>query len=125
MNNFETPRDFDTLKVNLGVTIEFLDTMEISQGGPVVGSLSINSRRLVGKFGGPALADETYIYVPMQIRKLFGTSFRLTKINIETLESTFIGELQRLIWLDRVSDDKVYFYGTFDKIKLLSYPIPM
>jgi len=118
MNNFESPLDFDIVNKMGDVEIVFSDLTEISQGGPKVGSISINGKMIKGRYGGPILIANSYIYAPAHIKRLLGTAFRLSSINAVTLEITYIGKSMNLIWLDKIEDNQIYFFEDINKIHL-------
>ena len=50
MNKFENPIQFDLKKKVGDVEILYSDLMEISQGGPEVGNLLINEKKVKGQY---------------------------------------------------------------------------
>jgi hypothetical protein len=117
-NDFQSPVDFDNKVVIDNVAIEYHDLHEISQGGPVVGSLSIN-KKIIGDslFGGPFLIYDNSIYIPAYVKKFIGWGFRLMKINMSNFHRTFIGNTKNLIFLDRVERNYLYYFEDVNKIK--------
>jgi len=117
-NNFQTPVDFNDKVVIDNVVIEYHDLHEISQGGPVVGSLSIN-KEIIGDslFGGPFLIHDNSIYIPAYVKKFIGWHFRLMKINMSNFDRTFIGNTKNLIFLNRVESNYIYYFEDISKIK--------
>lgn len=115
MNKFENPIQFEVVKIHKKATISFSNLREIAQGSPEVGNININEKLIEGLFGGPILMDDNYIYAPKYIKKFFNSGFKLTKINIDTLELETFGKLLDLIFLDKKIDDTVYFYLDFEK----------
>jgi len=116
-NDFQTPLDFDDKAVIDNVLIEYHDLHEISQGGPVVGSLSIN-KKIIGDhlFGGPFLIHEKSIYIPAYVKKFMGWGFRLMKIEMSNLDRTFLGDTKNLIFLNRVESNYLYYFEDVNKI---------
>ena len=53
--------------------VSYLDLMEVNQGSPLVGSLSINGQFIIKEqgFGGPLLYFNRKIYIPVFIRRFF------------------------------------------------------
>ena len=116
MNSFESPLDFCVEK-KIGVySICFSDLFEICQGGPVVGKLSINGASVQGyKFGGPYLVSMNFLYIPVLSRKFLGVGFQLGRIDLENIDLTLIGSNEPLIFLDRIEDEVIFYFGDFDK----------
>ena len=66
MNKFESPLQFDVEKNVAGIEISYFDLMEISQGGPEIGHISINGIPIQSHlFGGPYLnqGDNFLLYL--------------------------------------------------------------
>lgn len=120
MNEFEDPIQFKVKKRVKGVEIEFLDLMEISQGGPEIGDILINGGKVQGKYGGPFLCRDKYIYVPAYFKKIFGTGFKLARINTNTLKVEYLSKIKDLIFLDKIEGDRIYYYKDINK-SLLEY----
>ena len=116
MISFESPLDFCMDKKNDGYDICYSDLFEISQGGPVFGSLSINRKMVQGyKFGGPYLISRNILYIPVLSRKFLGVGFQLGRLNLENMELNLIGRSEPLIFLDRIDDEVIYDFGDLDK----------
>jgi hypothetical protein len=100
--------------------------MEIAQGGPEIGTLSINGKILSPslRFGGPAIYKDGTIYVPVFIRRFCISGFRICKINSETLDIEIIGKMKALIFLDKIEDDLIYFFEDLDRTKSSQYKLP-
>jgi len=124
INNFQTPIDFDiTVNVN-NVEIRYIDLMEITQGGPVVGSLIINNRPLLGhRFGGPAICQSNSLYIPLYSKKFMGWGFKLVNIDLNNLDIKFLGRIKNLIFLDKIENDRIYFFEDINKVKSNYYEI--
>ena len=83
MSKFENPMQFDIKRKINNVEVTYSDLMEICQGGPEIGTISINGNPLSSyRFGGPFLYKEEYIYAPVYVKKLLGWGFKLSKVNI-------------------------------------------
>ncbi|SRR5690606_4114809 len=115
MNRFEDPIQFDIKKKIGDVEIAYSDLMEISQGGPEVGSLSINGKIVEGRYGGPSICKDEYVYVPAHIKKFLGTGFKLARINAATLEVEYLTKTKDLIFLDRIEGNRIYFFEDISK----------
>jgi len=114
--SFEDPIQFNLKKSFDGVEIHYSNLMEISQGGPEIGDLSVNGTLIKGyRFGGPCILNDEYVFVPVYVKKFFGTSFKLSKINIRSLEVTLLGKSKDLIFLDKIENGKVFFFEDFNK----------
>ena len=77
--------------------------MEVNQGSPLVGSLSINGQVIIQEqgFGGPLL----YF-----IRRFLVVGFRLAILNLDDLSIEYIGGIEDLIYLKEIKDNRIYFY---------------
>ena len=86
MITFENPTQFRQHKESGDVIVSYSNLMEISQGGPEIGDLSINGK-LIGdyRFWGPCIVDGEFVYAPVYVKKFFGTGFKLSKIHAVTL----------------------------------------
>ena len=116
MTNFETPIEFNIEKKKAGLEVVYRNLMEICQGGPEVGSISINGNVVFdSRFGGPWLSEGGYIYIPIFIKSFFGSGFKVAKINIESLSMEIISKKKELIFLDKVEDGKIYYYEDLEK----------
>lgn len=121
--NLESPWEFDIKKNNGGVEVVFSDLMEFAQAAPVVGNLMINGQVMTGRYGGPVLIENGYLYAPICVKRFCGTVFKIVKINCTTYESEYIGRLRHLIWLDRIEDGKIHFFDHINKSILNSYDV--
>lgn len=115
MKNFEDPIQFCALNEINGVKIVYSELMEISQGGPEVGKISINGVALKGFYGGPILSKNDCIYIPFYIKKIFGTGFKLVRINIFTHIIEYLSNTENLIYLDKIEDNLVFYYVDIEK----------
>lgn len=122
MNVYENPIDFNQSMKEDGYEISYSDTREIAQGGPIVGRLSVNNFLIhpIFLFGGPPLKCKNLLYVPVFVRKFCVAGFRLCVINLDTREFYMIGKVKNLIFLDRIDNDKIYFYENLEKSNMLS-----
>ncbi len=117
MNRFEDPMQFVDVAHFGDLEIRYSNLLEISQGGPAVGNLSINGQQLQGLYGGPILCHDTSIFAPSLVKKLFGTGFRLAKINVLNHEVEYLSTIQNLIFLDEIKDSKVFYFLDFARTK--------
>ena len=98
--------------------VVYSNVMEVCQGGPEIGSLSINGEEIVGRrFGGPFIARNDVILIPEFKRKFVKSGFVLCVIDLTSGSSTEKSKLLPLIYLDRVEGNKVYFFEDVDRVK--------
>ena len=109
---FEDPVQFLAYKELNNIRVTYSNLVEICQGGPEVGDLSINGKIIDGfRFGGPCILDGEFIYIPVYIRRFFfGTGFKLAKIHASTLQMHFLSKMKDLIHLYKIQDGKIYFF---------------
>ena len=89
----ETPLDFQEKFLFDNWEVSYLDLMEVNQGSPLVGSLSINGQVIIKEqgFGGPLLYFNRKIYIPVFIRRFCVVGFRLAILNLDDLSIEYIG----------------------------------
>jgi len=116
--HLQTPWDFDT-KWNIGDNeIVYNGLHEICQGGPAVGTLSINGKQVAGYlYGGPFLFYDKIFYIPCYVKKFMGWGFQLAKISLEDLNVQLIGKIENLIFLDKIENGVIYYFENMDKIE--------
>jgi len=115
MIKFENPIQFDIKKKIGDVEIIYSDLMEISQGGPEVGNMSINGKMVEGRYGGPVLYKDSYLYAPAYVKRFFGTGFKLVRINIVTLKVEYLSSTKDLIFLEKIEGNRIYFFEDISK----------
>jgi len=116
MIKFEDPIQFSLQKESCNLKVAYTNLMEISQGGPEVGYLSINGSLINNyRFGGPCLIDGEFVYAPIYVKKFFGTGFKLAKIHATSLEVVTKGKTKDLVYLDKIKDGKVHFFEDINK----------
>ena len=108
----ETPLDFQEKFLFDKWEVSYLDLMEVNQGSPLVGSLSINGQVIIQEqgFGGPLLYFNRKIYIPVFIRRFWVVGFRLAILNLDDLSIEYIGGIEDLIYLKEIKDNRIYFY---------------
>ena len=89
--------------------------MEISLGGPEVGNLSINGKIVEGRYGGPAICQDEYVYAPSHVKKFLGTGFKLVRINAISLEVEYLTKTKDLIFLDKIAGNRICFFEDIGK----------
>lgn len=100
----ETPLDFQERFLFDNWEVSYLDLMEVNQGSPLVGSLSINGQVIIKEqgFGGPLLYFNRKIYIPVFIRRFCVVGFRLATLNLDDLSIEYIGGIEDLIYLKEI-----------------------
>ena len=108
----ETPLDFQEKNFFDEWEVSYLDLMEVNQGSPLVGSLSINGQVIIKEqgFGGPLLYFNRKIYIPVFIRRFLVVGFRLAILNLDDLSIEYIGGIEDLVYLKEIKDNRIYFY---------------
>ena len=108
----ETPLDFQEKFLFDNWEVSYLDLMEVNQGSPLVGSLSINGQVIIKEqgFGGPLLYFNRKIYIPVFIRRFCLVGFRLATLNLDDLSIEYIGGIEDLVYLKEIKDNRIYFY---------------
>ena len=108
----ETPFEFQEKNFFDQWEVSYLDLMEVNQGSPLVGSLSINGQVIIQEqdFGGPLLYFNRKIYIPVFIRRFWVVGFRLATLNLDDLSIEYIGGIEDLIYLKEIKGNRIYFY---------------
>ena len=108
----ETPLEFQEKNFFDEWEVSYLDLMEVNQGSPLVGSLSINGQVIIKEqgFGGPLLYFNRKIYIPVFIRRFCVVGFRLAILNLDDLSIEYIGGIEDLVYLKEIKDNRIYFY---------------
>ena len=108
----ETPLDFQEKFLFDNWEVSYLDLMEVNQGSPLVGRLSINGQVIIKEqgVGGPLLYFNRKIYIPVFIRRFCVVGFRLATLNVDDLSIEYIGDIEDLIYLKEIKGNRIYFY---------------
>ena len=108
----ETPLDFQEKFLFDNWEVSYLDLMEVNQGSPLVGRLSINGQVIIKEqgFGGPLLYFNRKIYIPVFIRRFCVVGFRLAILNLDDLSIEYIGGIEDLIYLKEIKGNRIYFH---------------
>ena len=108
----ETPLDFQEKFLFDKWEVSHLDLIEVNQGSPLVGNLSINGQVIIKEqgFGGPLLYFNRKIYIPVFIRRFCVVGFRLAILNLDDLSIEYIGGIEDLVYLKEIKDNRIYFY---------------
>lgn len=107
--SFIATKEFPNFKLN------YINLMEIGQGGPEIGSVLINDKKIpTYLFGGPFLYFDEYVYMPVYLKSFFYKGFKIAKINIETLKVEILGKYENLINLYKIDGNYIYYYKDMD-----------
>lgn len=108
----ETPLEFQEKNFFDEWEVSYIDLMEVNQGSPLVGSLSINGQVIIKEqgFGGPLLYSNRKIYIPVFIRRFCLVGFRLAILSLDDLSIEYIGGIEDLVYLKEIKDNRIYFY---------------
>ncbi|MBL7973894.1 MAG: hypothetical protein JNJ85_03215 [Candidatus Kapabacteria bacterium] len=118
----QTPINYKDIIHFNGYTLEYFNSTEICQGGPVVGNIIINNIHHDEYFGGPAIFNDGYLYIPMLVNRfLLGRGFKLIRINLNTQIPETLIKFKYLIYLDHITNNRVYYYEDINKTKLTYY----
>lgn len=122
INEFDTPIYFTEKQSVAGLEVEYIDLMEICQGGPAIGKIKIGGKLFddAAYFGGPLLSEGVIIYIPIFIKKLFSSGFKLCVINTTTLGHEIWEPFRDLIFLHSVEEERIAFYEDLEK-KVLNF----
>ncbi|AYL97688.1 hypothetical protein [Mucilaginibacter celer] len=122
IDNFQTPGDFNVDLLVNNKKIVYHNCHEISQGGPVIGELSIDGHFIPNQlFGGPLLIQKQLIYVPVFVKRFLGNGFKLAVIDTDTFSVTINGNFRSLIFLDKIENGRIYFFEHVEKKRYNSY----
>jgi len=125
MRNFETPWDFFIEKDFGNHKLKYVNLMEVAMGGPEVGNIIIdNSRESSSKYGGPAVSDGVFLYIPIFRRTIFNSSFRICRVNMVTLEVETFGKNKNVILIDRIDNNILYYFEDEEKTTELIFRLP-
>ena len=113
---FEDPVQFELTKTVNGREVAYTHMMEVSQGGPEIGTIVINGVPVTQHyFGGPFLHTGNFVYAPMYVKNFWKAGFKLARINTETLEIETYGKTKDIIFLDRKEGNVIHYFEDFEK----------
>ena len=117
---FDTPIDFNPVLDIDGYHIQYVNPMEVVQGGPVVGQLSVNNE-IIGNYrcGGPFLYTGQCIYIPV----LYKSAFVLAQIRLQDYRIHFIGSPKGIICLEKIEDNKIFYFDSLAQTQLKTYDV--
>lgn len=111
----ENPVSFFSEKKHLDKVIKLTELMEIVQGGPEVGRLSIDEKKILSYlFGGPFLCKDDCVYIPVYLKSFFYKGFKIAKININNQDVKILGNYENLISVYKIEEDFIYYYTDMD-----------
>jgi hypothetical protein len=106
MNYLENPLSFIDIKKYDNHYVEITNQVEICQGGPVIGDLVIDGRKLENlQFGGPIWLTKKGIVAPIVERGFFYSGFRLSLIDYKSGIVKKIGSRHDIVWIVKCEDD--------------------
>jgi hypothetical protein len=117
VKNTDTPQYFNPEIRQNSHIIEYKNVLEVGQGGPRVGEITVDGIALSPglKFGGPLLADGSFIFAPILKKKFLGSYFSLVKVNLTSGNLVDFNLKEDLIFLDRIEAGSLIYYNTFNK----------
>jgi hypothetical protein len=123
MNYNQTPWDFDEAMQIEGYKIKYENLREIGQGAPLIGDLLINGKQMPGYgFGGPLIYKNCNLYIPAYVKaSSFGWGFKLGVIDLKNLSIRIFGERNHVLHLDKIENDRIYYFSSWDKVKYNYY----
>lgn len=118
MNLFETPWDYNLYKKEGNVEVEIFNEIEIVQGGPTIGDLKVNNTIVDSnyKYGGPIILCKNFVYCTVFIKSIFGSGFKIARMNTQNFELIFFGTKTRLINIQKIEGNKISFYKNGEDI---------
>lgn len=76
----QDPISFISEKELPNFKLKYTNLMEIGQGGPEIGCVYINEKKVLKYlFGGPFILSEKYLYMPVYLKSFFYKGF-MTKV---------------------------------------------
>lgn len=115
MRKLEDPFNFRyDLEINDNIHIKYHSFIEVTQGGPEIGIISINGKDISNKkFGGPFLYDEKYIYAPCFVKNILSSGFKLCEIKLKNLEVKEISnKIYPVVDLIKKEGNEILFYNS-------------
>lgn len=116
--DWETPLSFRYSKEVKGSTIVIVNRMEICQGGPEAGKLTVNGELFCERerFGGPFLLNDTMILIPCFHSGIVSSGFRIVLINLKTKALNIISKQHPVILIDEWIEGCVWFFVSSERI---------
>jgi hypothetical protein len=117
------PTNFlDTYSVD-GHVIKYFNFTEIAQGGPEVGTLTIDGKGVGVKgdyFGGPPFFYQGKMFVPRLKKAMLGRYFKICVINLSDRSMKEVGDKEELVLISKVDETLVYFFSDNPNTKFKS-----
>lgn len=105
---------------NQNLIIEYSNIEFYGKNKIAIGNISINNNYIEKhKFGSPFLYNQSFIYIPLFIRSLFSSGFKLARISISDTEIHTFSFSEKLFFPERIKNNKIFFYNDMKKEKLL------
>lgn len=120
MNKLDTPLNFSKDIQQDRWHIQYSDLIEICQGGPLVGNLIINGKKVFNDkyFGGPLLCHDNLVFIPLFVRKFCVSGFKLSIIELDSMRMVLVNGIFDLIYIDSINGNEILFYKDVDRTKL-------
>lgn len=120
MNKLDTPLNFSKDIQQDRWHIQYSDLIEICQGGPLVGNLIINGKKVFNDtyFGGPLLYHDNLVFIPLFVRKFCVSGFKLSIIELDSMRMVLVNGIFDLIYIDSIKGNEILFYIDIDRTKL-------
>lgn len=117
MKQFDDPMDFAEKLELEEFILRYKNLREISQGGPMLGELYLNGKRLFRdkECGGPSIIMQDILIVPVYIRSFFQAGFKLGMVNMRNKKQKVFGKMEDYIHLKKDDKGNVFYYS--DRIK--------
>lgn len=106
-----------------GHSIKYSNFIEIAQGGPEVGTLTIDGKAIGDKedyFGGPPFFYQGKMFVPRLKKAFLGRYFKISIIDLIDLSMKEIGDKEDLVLINKVDDTTVHFFEDTPNTKIKS-----
>ncbi len=89
-----------------------------------MGNISINDKKIDELyFGGPAIIEDRFIYIPLYVKKFLKSGFQLSKIDVNNGFVETIGDLKSLIFLKEKIGNTIFFFEDVQQQKVTSITI--
>lgn len=107
----QNPISFISEKELPNFKLKYINLMEIGQGGPEVGNVYIDDKKVpTYLFGGPFLLSDGYVYMPVYLKSFFYKGFKIAKVSVENLKVEILGSYENLINLYKIDENYIYYY---------------
>ncbi|WGK95150.1 MULTISPECIES: hypothetical protein [Flavobacterium] len=125
MTNLDTPMDFQIEKDFGNHKLKYIDLTEICQGGPEIGNITIDNKVIPSAFfGGPAISENNFLYIPKFEKAFLKSGFMICRINLQTLETITFGKIKDIIFFDKIENNVINYYEDLNRNKKSFYKLP-